>query len=427
MALAGKKAQMHLPMEMIFSMLIIAIFLVVVFFVIQHFLEVQECAQIGLFVRELQTSVDEVWKAQEASTEFEAELPSSIKYICFINLSQDKHLAGLNTEEKETASRIYYDLQVYFKFKNVNLFFYPIKAACNMPAHNIKNINLGNLNNPYCIHLSKIRIKLTKGFDESLVRITSVSEVPAKEQEKKVMEKEEYEEQSIDLSVSTKESLSISQGESVTIKVEKEHKLKLEEAALESAAIFLDSTHIRIKVNETKMVDLNRNGVADLAITLNNIQDNAATLVFEKLVEDECAECIAACSKSFTSLPPIIKDLVIVFAPSASECLTRCQDKGLCEKTEVTEAPSKPPSEPELKTQVCEGTRFKCCDKFLYALHGVIDPPPPKGQMPPFSECKEWYWTDCSASPSCESVPLFTYPLVSQPVILESQKCNYPC
>jgi hypothetical protein len=169
-----KRGQMHLPLEMMFSILLVAVFLFVVFFVIRHFLEVQKCAQIGLFVRDLQSSVDEVWNVQEANTAFEREMPLSLKYVCFADLLKNKNLAALNEKERETASQIYDDLAVYFKYNNANFFFYPWQNACSMADNSIKHVNLANVSNPLCFSeiKGKVKIRLSKGFDDNLVRIS---------------------------------------------------------------------------------------------------------------------------------------------------------------------------------------------------------------------------------------------------------------
>lgn len=169
----GRKAQMHLPLEMMFSILLIAVFLFVVFFVVRHFLDVQKCAQVGLFVRDLQDKVDEVWNSQEANTVFESELPIGISNVCFADLKAGKNLAALNDKERQDVAEIYDDLAVYFKYNQANFFFYPWQSACNMAANNIKHVNLANMTNPYCFSEanSKIRIRLLKGFNDNLVRI----------------------------------------------------------------------------------------------------------------------------------------------------------------------------------------------------------------------------------------------------------------
>lgn len=168
-----KKAQMHIPFQLIFSVILIAVFLIVAFFVIRHFLELQRCTQVGLFVQDLQAKVDEVWRAQEASTSTELSLPSSLKYICFANLTSGMNLVGVKSDEREELREIYDELRVYFKYRDANLFLYPSRSACNMPTHTVEHVNLEGMSNPYCLPniKGKVKIRLSKGFDDALVRV----------------------------------------------------------------------------------------------------------------------------------------------------------------------------------------------------------------------------------------------------------------
>lgn len=171
----GKSGQMHLPLEMIFSLFIIAVFLAVAFFVIRNFLEVKRCADIGLFTRQLQDKIDEVWQAQEASTAFEHELPSGLEYACFADLKIGKNLAAVNAGKRDEISEVYDDLAVYFKYRNANFFLYPWQKACSMAASDIKHIHIQNATNPLCFSevKGKIRIRLVKGFNNALVNIVN--------------------------------------------------------------------------------------------------------------------------------------------------------------------------------------------------------------------------------------------------------------
>ena len=172
---AGKEAQLQISFEMIFTMLIIAVFLVVVFFVIQHFLEVKRCADIGLFSRQLQESVDEVWKSQEASTFFEREMPSGLEYACFADLKQGLNLESVDSSRRGGISGVYESLSAYFKYRSANFFLYPWKNACSMAASDIKHISLAGKSNPLCFSEDggMVKIRLVKGFNDALVRIGS--------------------------------------------------------------------------------------------------------------------------------------------------------------------------------------------------------------------------------------------------------------
>jgi len=168
-----KKAQTHFPFQLIFSLILIVVFLSVAFFVIRHFLEIQRCSQIGLFVRNLQSEIDEIWHTQEANTYIELDLPTNLEYVCFANLSDEINLVGLNNEKRRVVSKIYDDLKIYFKYKHANLFFYPWYKACNMPSHLIRHIDTKELGNPYCIknNKGKIKFRLFKSINDALVKI----------------------------------------------------------------------------------------------------------------------------------------------------------------------------------------------------------------------------------------------------------------
>jgi hypothetical protein len=171
-----KKAQTHFPFQLIFSLVLIAVFLITAFFVIRHFLELQRCSQIGLFVRDLQESIDEVWQAQEASTMVELDLPSSLSHACFVNLSSSMNLVGMSTTERENAARIYDDLKRYFKYKPANFFLYPWQKTCKMPAHTIEHVDITSMTNPYCFRNinGKVKFRLVKGFDDVLVKVRQI-------------------------------------------------------------------------------------------------------------------------------------------------------------------------------------------------------------------------------------------------------------
>lgn len=170
----GKKAQMHFPFQLIFSLVLIAVFLFVAFFVIRQFLDLQKCSQVGLFVQEFQKEVNDVWQVQEASTEIELDLDPSLSYVCFANLTDKANLAGLGRPERDDYAEIYDDLKVYFKYNQANMFLYPWQSACEMPAHMIDHISLDGMPNPYCLKNTdgKVKIKLVKGFDDLLVKIS---------------------------------------------------------------------------------------------------------------------------------------------------------------------------------------------------------------------------------------------------------------
>ncbi|MFH1249277.1 MAG: hypothetical protein V1660_03935 [archaeon] len=171
--LSLKKAEtMGMPFQMIFSLFLIAVFFVVAFFSIMNFLSVQNCAQVGLFQRELQEKIDSIWNAQSAENVFEGKLPGSVEYVCFLNFTRPKTLTGLDSEGRDIANKVYNDLSVFYKFKKANLFLYPTKGACDMSYKLLKHIDASSTSNPYCIkNTGKISISLYKGFDDVYVKV----------------------------------------------------------------------------------------------------------------------------------------------------------------------------------------------------------------------------------------------------------------
>ncbi len=170
-----KRAQiMGMPIQMIFTMLIAAVFIVVAVVAIKNFLDVQKCSQIGLFSRDLQSEIDRVWQSQQAGKSFESSLPSSLQYVCFADLNSDKNIADTAGESGEVLSKIFDEFsRRKFQYAKKNLFLYPSRQACEMPAFEIKHVNTSIMPNPYCFKNAdgKIKMRLSKGFDEAIVKV----------------------------------------------------------------------------------------------------------------------------------------------------------------------------------------------------------------------------------------------------------------
>ena len=115
-----------------------------------------------MFYDEFQKKVDKAWKSERSEFNFEFSLPSKIKYLCFANFSEEKK--G-NVDEE-----LYREISLY---KNRgNLFLYPASYSCNMPAREIKHLNLEKIiekKNPYCISAERGFIKIEKPRNSNLV------------------------------------------------------------------------------------------------------------------------------------------------------------------------------------------------------------------------------------------------------------------
>ena len=148
----------------IFSVILIVFFIVIAFIVIKSFLNTQKCARIGIFVDNFESEIKDAWNSQSSSFESSGNLPSSLDYVCFANLSADFKGEYLNIGD---------EIGIY-QGQKANLFLYPRKNTCNMPYHNIEHLDIGKitaLKNPYCIAINngKVVIQIEKGFNDALV------------------------------------------------------------------------------------------------------------------------------------------------------------------------------------------------------------------------------------------------------------------
>ena len=163
-----KKAQSPIGMSfgMIFSVILIIFFIVVAFIAIRYFLDLKKCTQVGMFLEDLQNDVDRAWKLERASNDFSVSLPSSLDYVCFVNVSDSIH--GDYQEEYEEVD--------FYSFDSFNLFFSPLKESCDISTATIENLDLDwitSTDNPNCFQVSKgkIEFRIEKERGNYLVRL----------------------------------------------------------------------------------------------------------------------------------------------------------------------------------------------------------------------------------------------------------------
>lgn len=150
---------------MIFSIILIVFFIVIAFIAIRHFLSIQDCAKVGIFLSELQDNVDKAWLAPDVkSSEFNVVLPSGIKKVCFSNVSN--RFRGIDSE-------LGIEIDIYPEY---NMFLFPLNKACDMSENSIKHLDINYItrqNNPYCIPVNngKAVIIIEKESNEPLVKI----------------------------------------------------------------------------------------------------------------------------------------------------------------------------------------------------------------------------------------------------------------
>jgi hypothetical protein len=158
----NKKGDINLSFGMIFSIILIAVFIFAAIYGINFFLNYGKCTQVGRFYDDFQRQVSTVFLSQFTENKnFDVLLPSSIKMICFANLSENQR--GDFIEEYNSISDYYLD--------DANLFLIPGESACSIPYKNIKRLNIQEIikdHNPYCIYPNE-DLLLTKKIYESSV------------------------------------------------------------------------------------------------------------------------------------------------------------------------------------------------------------------------------------------------------------------
>jgi hypothetical protein len=117
----GEKGQLEISFGMIFSILLIIAVLAVSFYAIQYFVNLSTCSSLGLFHDALQKDVDTAWQGSSSRTLFEGDVPGSVDYICFGNMSITP--ASADRERFE-------ELRKTYRLSTSNVFIYPQKENC---------------------------------------------------------------------------------------------------------------------------------------------------------------------------------------------------------------------------------------------------------------------------------------------------------
>ncbi|MDP3986893.1 MAG: hypothetical protein Q8P81_01565 [Nanoarchaeota archaeon] len=161
-----KNGQVEMSFGMIFSIILIVVFFAFAFYAIKTFLKINDSAQSGQFISDLQSDIDGIWRSVEGSQEKEYSLSAKIERVCFVDFDPDIGRRGKDMNIYPELSRIYHG--------NENLVFYPVGSS-DVGSARIENINIVEITleeNPFCIdNLKGVQIKLIKNSDEALVRI----------------------------------------------------------------------------------------------------------------------------------------------------------------------------------------------------------------------------------------------------------------
>jgi len=162
----GKRGQevFGLSFGMIFAIILAIFFIILAIIVINSFLNMQNCSKIGIFVKELNEKVDNVWNSNDASIEYVGYLPSAIQYVCFVNLTES--FSGQNSAFGASLRT--------FNHKD-NFFFHPTKKSCDLAGHIIKNLDIPQITlseNPLCINVVNGKVRMTIGKESNLPLVT---------------------------------------------------------------------------------------------------------------------------------------------------------------------------------------------------------------------------------------------------------------
>jgi len=156
----GKKGQMEISFQMIFSLILIAAFIYAAFVGIRYFLATADQVKINSFISELQSKVDQTWMTTETSQTYKLSLPAKIKYVCFADSTIAKNMLIKDCSDFEAYIPI-------FKSQSMNMFFCPSKEVWKTSAPIYAKISckgkdcLEFSGIPYCIANTKTGISIT--------------------------------------------------------------------------------------------------------------------------------------------------------------------------------------------------------------------------------------------------------------------------
>ena len=165
--MVSKKGQiMGLSFQMIFAIILIAVFLYVAIFAIRTVMQNVDRAKIALFVSDLKGKVNEVYYMTESSQTFSFNLPPAIKYVCF-------------TSNPAKMDIIKWPGLYLYKTAKSNLLFYPAESVSNIKINPNFMINCEGVEclqfpaeNPYCIaNENSIKITLSKSLGSKFVSL----------------------------------------------------------------------------------------------------------------------------------------------------------------------------------------------------------------------------------------------------------------
>lgn len=160
----NKKADMALPFNFIFALILIVVFIIAAIYGINFFLDFGKCTRIGTSLESLQTKVNDAYQSDAYEKTIELDFPG-VKKICFANLS------GSITGSLE----VYEEIEIY-DLLDVNTFLYPSGSACTLSNTKTKHLDINKTTlkkNPLCFDVEDgvATLTLKKDFNDRAVII----------------------------------------------------------------------------------------------------------------------------------------------------------------------------------------------------------------------------------------------------------------
>lgn len=148
---------------MIFSIILIIAIIAVAFYAITYFLDLSECAEIGLTYQDLKSEVDKAWNSEVYGDVFSGGLPKGIDEVCFGKL--DLTFFGFK-EEYDSIARV-------FRHSEDNLFLYPPSGGCGKESASF-NLEHAETSEFFCVPVveREFSVRLEKGSFDSLVKLS---------------------------------------------------------------------------------------------------------------------------------------------------------------------------------------------------------------------------------------------------------------
>lgn len=163
-----KRGSVEISFGMIFSIIIIIALIGVAIYAINIFLNISKTAELGLFHKELQKTVDDVWSSASTNKVVSFSLPKSIEFVCFGSIGANSVSARYSDQLSELR-----EYSSGFEQQTKNTFLYPPLKAKEFAYHITEKVDFSALGNFDCFESRNgvVTMRLTKGEFDSLVKI----------------------------------------------------------------------------------------------------------------------------------------------------------------------------------------------------------------------------------------------------------------